>query len=113
MIINNEIQIPTERGLASICLKNIIQIEAISNYSKLYMSSTISYKNGVVLKSNILVVAKVLKWFDKKLTPNGFIRIHRNRLVNINFVTNKTANQVQLLNTDWFNISRRKRNCFN
>jgi two-component system, LytTR family, response regulator len=109
MVIDNILQLATDNGTVIINLKDIIQIEALSNYSKLYLTTTVVFKNGRIMKSKTIVVPKVLKWFDENLTESGFVRIHRNRLVNASLITGKTTNQVQLENKDWFSISRRKR----
>jgi two-component system, LytTR family, response regulator len=111
MIINNILHLSTDNDTAIINLKNIIQIEALSNYSKLHLNTTVVFKNGKIMNSKTTVVPRVLKWFDENLTDSGFVRIHRNRLVNVNQITSKTTNQIQLENKDWFSISRRKRNC--
>jgi two-component system, LytTR family, response regulator len=111
MLINNILHIPTDNDTAIINLKNIVQIEALSNYSKLHLNTTVVFKNGKMFNSKTIVVPKVLKWFDENLTDSGFVRIHRNRLVNVSLITSKTTSQVQLENKDWFSISRRKRNC--
>jgi two-component system, LytTR family, response regulator len=112
MITNNCIQIKTDSGTAIIELNNIIHIEAISNYSKLYLNDTIRYANGAIKKCNTLVVAKVLKWFDDELTESGFVRIHRSHLVNKKLIKNVLYTKVQLSNMEWLSVSRRRKDCF-
>jgi two-component system, LytTR family, response regulator len=88
-------------GTELITISNIIRIEAISNYSKLF------FANG-----KTLVVAKVLKWFDKLLSDKGFIRIHRSHLINlscINSYNNNNQHKIILQNLEEIDISRRKR----
>jgi two-component system, LytTR family, response regulator len=93
--------LPTCTGIELITISNIIRIEAISNYSKLF------FANG-----KTLVVAKVLKWFDKLLSDKGFIRIHRSHLINlscINSYNNNNQHKIILQNLEEIDISRRKR----
>ena len=54
---------------------DIIRIESMSNYSKLFLT------NG---KS--LIVSKVLAYFDAILTDFHFVRIHRTHLVNVHYI---------------------------
>jgi two-component system, LytTR family, response regulator len=99
--------LPTCTGIQIITISNIVRIEAISNYSKLFFANTSTAFGG----RNTLVVAKVLKWFDELLEDKGFLRIHRSHLVNlccINGYTNK-RHKIILQNQEQINISRRKR----
>src|SRR5215831_8444558 len=75
---NNAINIlllPTNKGIEIIDCLSVIRVEAISNYCKLF------FTNG-----KTLVVAKVLAWFDEKLSNKGFVRIHRSHIVNMQFI---------------------------
>jgi two-component system, LytTR family, response regulator len=93
--------LPTSKGIELISISNIIRIEAISNYSKLFFTN-----------NKTLVVAKVLKWFDVLLAKKGFIRIHRSHLINlscINSYNNTNQHKIILQNQEQLNISRRKR----
>ena len=49
---------------------NIIRIEAVSNYSRIYLSD-----------GNTMVVAKVLHLFQNLLPETMFVRVHRSHLV--------------------------------
>ena len=64
--------LPTNKGVEVITIPDIVRIQAISNYSKLY------FANG-----KTLVVAKVLRWFEEKLPAGIFIRIHRTHLISL------------------------------
>ena len=104
----NILLLPTCTGIELITISNIIRIEAISNYSKLFFANACSASGG----SKTLVVAKVLKWFDELLAEKGFIRIHRSHLINlscINSYNNNNQHKIILQNREEIDISRRKR----
>lgn len=96
--------LPTCKGIEVISPNNIIRIEGSSNYSKLYF-----------LDGKTLVVAKLLKWFEEKLTEKQFYRIHKTHFINTNFIlqySKVTGCKVQLSNGEWINISKRKKQQF-
>ncbi|HVF98074.1 MAG TPA: LytTR family DNA-binding domain-containing protein [Flavisolibacter sp.] len=77
----------TDRGTQCILVEDVLRIEAISNYSKLY------FTNG-----KTLVVARVLRRFDECLKKNDFVRIHHKHLVNRRWIQSvQLANQPMLL----------------
>jgi two-component system LytT family response regulator len=93
--------LPTDRGLKSIPVEDVLRIEAISNYSKLF------FTNGTTL-----VVAKVLRRFDESLHKNGFLRIHHKHLVNRRWIQSvQMANEPRLLlqNGEAVAASRRRK----
>ncbi|MBL7728202.1 MAG: LytTR family transcriptional regulator [Dinghuibacter sp.] len=95
------ILLPVWGGVEEIEVRNIIRIEASSNYSKLH------FTNG-----RTLVVAKVLRWFEAALTAHPFCRIHRTHLVNKDFVQQYIQGEggkVRLQNGDWLTVSKRRR----
>ena len=96
----NRIYLPTNRGIEIIAVNDIIRIQSISNYSKLYFS------NG-----KTLVVAKVLRWFEEKLHPYHFVRIHRTHLINMNYMQSYKNNDGQLLlyNGETIKVAKRKK----
>jgi DNA-binding LytR/AlgR family response regulator len=97
----NLFKIPSVNKTFVIPAEEIIRIEAISNYSRIYFS------NG----KNV-VVAKVLHWFEDGLPIDMFARVHRRHLVNKLFVQqiNGTHSKTLLLyNGETIGISRRKR----
>ena len=96
--VHKKILLAHATGVDMIHTCEIIRIEAISNYSKLYFS------NG-----KTLVVAKVLKWVDFKLEPAGFIRIHRSHLINLSAIVSVTQNSVHLVSLEQIVISKRKK----
>ncbi len=100
--------LPTCTGTELITISNIIRIEAISNYSKLFFANACPATG----RRKTLVVAKVLKWFDELLSDKGFIRIHRSHLINlscINSYNNNNQHKIILQNQEQIDISRRKR----
>jgi two-component system, LytTR family, response regulator len=115
-IIHHQPQIlllPTCKGIAVINTHEIVRIEAMSNYSKLYFTN-----------KKTLVVAKVLRWFEERLvTPlpaagwpdEAFLRIHRKHLINKNFINqyvNGKGGKIELDTGEWFDVSKRKKSIF-
>ena len=97
----NRIYLPTNRGVEIISINDIIRIQSISNYSKLY------FNNG-----KTLVVAKVLRWFDEHLHQYQFVRIHRTHLVNMNYMLsykNNDGGQLLLHNGEMIKVAKRKK----
>ena len=93
--------LPTNKGIEIIDCLSLTRIEAISNYCKLY------FVNG-----KTLVVAKVLAWFEEKLSARGFVRIHRSHLVNMQFILRVNEDgKAEVILRDHYAIpvSRRKR----
>lgn len=71
-IYQDKLRVATVNHVYYIDVKDIVRIQSLSNYSKLF------FNNG---KS--LVVSKVLAHFDALLTESHFVRIHRTHLVNL------------------------------
>ena len=93
--------IPFDGGNRLVQPENIIRVEASSNYSKIYFSN-----------ARPMTVAKVLHWFQDRLPPEMFARVHRSHLVNKIFmhqINGNNRNTVLLLNGETIAISRRKR----
>lgn len=65
------ILIPSDTGLHCIAANQIVRIQALSNYSKIYF---------VIGKP--LVIGKALLWCQKRLPQDMFARVHRSHLVN-------------------------------
>lgn len=94
----------TSKGLMIINCNSIIRIEAVSNYSKLY------FDNG-----KTMLVAKLLRWFEAELPMQQFIRVHRTHVVNKQFICNYyngTISRIELLNGEFIEVARRKKNNF-
>jgi DNA-binding LytR/AlgR family response regulator len=85
-------------------VNTIIRVEASSNYSKIYFSAAMG-------NITMLVTAKVLKWFEERLPPECFTRLHRSHLVNNRFLQTSQpgAKAFELQNGKVIEISRRRR----
>jgi two-component system, LytTR family, response regulator len=90
--------LPTCKGVQIIHTANLIRIEAISNYSKLFFADGSS-----------LVVAKVLKWFVDKLPAAQFLRSHHKHIVNIHFIHKYYNGKIEMCNAQMIEVSKRKR----
>ncbi|MES2648433.1 MAG: LytTR family DNA-binding domain-containing protein [Bacteroidota bacterium] len=95
-----QIKFTSQKGIHNIAADQIIRIEALNNYSKIFLAN-----------HSTLVVSKVLMWCQNRLPEQMFTRVHRSHLVNktyiseINFGDHK---MVRLTNGDKVTISRRK-----
>ncbi len=99
------IRIPYNRGVLLIPAEQIVRIEALSNYSKIYFT-----------KRHPMTVAKVLQWFQLQLPTTMFSRVHRSHLVNRKFIEQITLakqNTLLLSTGETIVISRRKRGVLN
>lgn len=99
------LSLTTCKGMEYVDIHNIIRIEAISNYSKLY------FING-----KTLVVAKVLRWFEECLPQDQFLRTHRTHIINRTYIRRieQTAQlRVELRADEWVSVSVRKRRLLN
>lgn len=63
------------KGYFFIDVKDIIRLEAFSNYSKIYLQDNTS-----------ITTSRTLKNISEQLNPEIFLRIHKTHLVNLNFV---------------------------
>jgi two-component system LytT family response regulator len=102
-ILNNTqpLLLRTSKGIQAIDMQNIVRIEAISNYSKLYFS------NG-----ETLVIAKVLRLLEAQLSSHRFIRVHRTHVVNRSFIHQYFAGEesrIKLLTGEYIEVSRRRK----
>jgi len=71
----------TARGSIYVQSQQIVWIQAMSNYCKIFFAD-----------GSTLVVAKVLAWFQEHL-GDDFRRIHRSHLVNRHHITSLKINQ--------------------
>ena len=97
----NILSIPTQKRLHQLKVKDIIRIEASSNYSKIY------FVGGYPI-----TVAKILHWFEDTLPPEMFSRVHRRHLVNrlfMNEINGKGSSTLLLSNGERIAMSRRKK----
>jgi two-component system LytT family response regulator len=91
----------TSQGVEIIDCSSLVRIEAISNYCKLFFAT-----------GKTLVVAKVLAWFEERLSAKGFVRLHRSHLVNMQYIlrlNDEKRTEVILKNYYSIPVSRRKK----
>jgi two-component system LytT family response regulator len=95
------IYIPTNKGVNIIDLENILRIQSISNYCRIYFTD----------KTYPLTVAKLLQWFEDNLPAETFVRTHRTHLVNRNHIrdVSLSSHLLHLSNGDNISISRRRK----
>lgn len=80
-------------------LKNVSHFKADVNYTSIHL------KNG-----EKHLFSYTLKRFEEMLeNSEKFIRIHRRYIVNADFISRSSPNQVQLKNGEFLPIARRKR----
>jgi two-component system, LytTR family, response regulator len=97
----NYFLLPTDKGTIYIECIDIVRIEAISNYSKLF------FTNG-----KTLVVAKVLHWFEDNLAADLFVRVHRSHLINIAHImycSLAISNGITLMDNSLIIVPRRRK----
>lgn len=96
----NTIVVRDTRGALFLETNSIIRIEAVNNYSTLYLSD-----------GRKITVSKVLKQFDNLLNSHGFIRIHRSHLVNTSWIElyHSSRRELRMKNDERLNVSRRKK----
>ena len=68
--------IPTNKGLQFCNSHNIVRIQGMSNYCRIYFADN----------SHPLTVAKVLQWFEEHLPAGVFWRTHKAHLVNRRYI---------------------------
>lgn len=87
-----------------VAAEEIIRVQALSNYSRIY------FANG-----KIATVAKVLHWFQDELPVDMFARVHRSHLVNrmyVSAIKGQRNKSLLLLNGERIAISRRRQMVF-
>lgn len=70
-----KITIPLQNGFEVLQLEDILYCQADDNYTQIH------------LKVGKRLVSKTLKYFEDLLTDNGFARVHKSYLVNVNEIT--------------------------
>ena len=95
-----KLMLKTSTGKLLLDTSAIIRVEASSNYSKLFLS------NG-----KTLVTAKLLRWFEEKLQPASFTRLHRSHLINNHYLHlyQHINNTVELQDGKIVPVSRRRK----
>lgn len=74
--VDGKITIPTQDGFEVIEMNNILYCKADDNYTHLFL-----------VDGRKKLVSKTLKYFETILSENGFVRIHKSYLVNVNYIT--------------------------
>ncbi len=100
----NKIAISTLDGLLFFEIKDIIRLEANSNYTALYFVS-----------GSKLVASKTLKDFEDLLPADIFFRVHHSHLINLNYIKRYIkgdGGQIELQNGNYVDVARRKKEEF-
>lgn len=92
------IPVKVPAGKEMLDINGIIRLEAVSNYTHIYLAT-----------GKKIVLAKTLKYFTSYLQPFGFIRCHRTHLLNPGHITRSNNGSILLANGELVEISRRKR----
>jgi two-component system LytT family response regulator len=87
------IAIPSQHGVSFIDLKEIVFVEANSNYSKL-----------VLTDKRIFIISKTLKDVQEVLEEEHFLRVHRQYVINLNHVKQFNRSEGVLTMTNGENI---------
>ncbi len=82
------IHIKSDRRIFLVNLTDIIYIESLDNYVKIHF------------KDKWLVTHENISSLEKRLPSNGFVRIHRSYVININEVKSFSAESVHLTNKE-------------
>ncbi len=72
--VTGKITIPQQQGFEVLEVKDILYCQADDNYTQIF------------LRDNKKLVSKTLKYFEEILSENGFARVHKSYLVNVNAV---------------------------
>jgi len=100
----DKITLPGNDGLEIIALRDIIRIEASSNYSLVYLTN-----------KDTLIVSKTMNQFEDILKESNFIRIHNTHMVNLEHVKKYQRGQGGLVILDdgtQLAVSRSRKNDF-
>ncbi len=73
--IKGKITIPQQSGFEVLHIEDVLYCQADDNYTWIF------------LKNNKKLVSKTLKYFEEILSENGFARVHKSYLVNVNAIT--------------------------
>jgi two-component system LytT family response regulator len=100
-IFPGKLRLATATHIYYLDVKDIVRIQSLSNYSKLFFHS-----------GQTLVVAKVLAWFEQLLPAHHFFRVHRTHLVNLSYVERYIPGNSSLAamsNNERIPVSRRRK----
>ena len=100
----NKLAIPTLEGLLFYDLRDIIYLEANSNYTNIFFSNTPK-----------ITASKTLKEFEELLPQESFFRPHHSYIINLNYIKRYIrgdGGQIELQNGMFVDVSRRKKEEF-
>jgi len=73
--VSGKITIPLQNGFEVLQIEDILYCQADDNYTQIF------------LQNKKKLVSKTLKYFEEALSSNGFARVHKSYLVNVNAIT--------------------------
>ncbi len=95
------ISLATTEGIHIIQLSEIVRLEALSNYTKFFLSD-----------GKQLLVSKTMGEYDEMLLKNNFFRIHRSHMINLRYLRTFHKNEsgtVELRDGTILEVSDRKK----
>jgi len=101
LLYHNKIRVATSGHVHYIDPADIVRIESLSNYSKIFFTS-----------GKTILVSKVLAHFEALLTGLHFVRIHRTHLVNLLYIKlyqHGSLPRIGLSNNEMLPVSRSKK----
>lgn len=99
---NAYVWLPIKAHKAKVPVKDIIRLEAYSNYTKFYIKGC----------ENLVVVSRTLKHYQQKFKEQEFVRPHQSHLVNrayIDAYTTQNGGFLILKDDTRIEVSRRKK----
>lgn len=100
----HKLAIPTLDGLHFYDIKDIIYLEANSNYTNLYLAGKVK-----------IIASKTLKEFEELLSGDQFFRTHHSFIINLNYIKRYIkgdGGQIEMQNGAIVDVSRRKKEEF-
>lgn len=98
---NSKIALPTTKGFRIVQISDVFYCEAARNYTTFFL-----------MDNQQIVVGRNLKYFNEKLAPFGFFRIHESYLINLSHLKNYEkgrGGQVILSNDAVLDVSRNRK----
>lgn len=74
--LSEKIALSTHEGVLFILVKDILRVEAMSNYSSFFL-----------INKQRIIVSRTLKDFEEVLIPYNFFRVNRSQIVNLNEIS--------------------------
>jgi DNA-binding LytR/AlgR family response regulator len=97
------ISIGHNKGKTVVPIAAIIRVQRKGNFCKIHFCNN----------ELVLMVAKLLHWFQQQLPAGTFIRTRRTHLVNKSFIRKNMGTQMLLHNGETISISRRRKIAIN